>query len=61
MANTIPDLPISSRAAWLGVEQTRRSDGIHILSGAENLWLTNSTFKDGDAQVREGIRTHRAD
>jgi hypothetical protein len=25
------------------------------------LWLTNFTFKDGDAQVREGIRTQGPD
>jgi hypothetical protein len=32
MATKIPDLPIDSIAAWLGVEQTKRSDRIYFQS-----------------------------
>jgi hypothetical protein len=42
MANNIPDSPISGHAAWLGVEQTRRSDWIHVLSGAEKAELDSA-------------------
>ncbi len=42
MANNIPDAPISSRAAWLGVEQAPRSDWIHVLSGAEKTELDSA-------------------
>jgi hypothetical protein len=42
MATNIPDSPISSPAAWLGVEQAKRTDWIYILSDAEKVELDNA-------------------
>jgi hypothetical protein len=47
MANDIPNSVISSCAAWLGVEQTTRSDWIHVLSEPEK------------AELDSAIRTYR--
>ena len=38
----IPDSSISSPAAWLGIEQAKRNDWIHMLSGAENAELDSA-------------------
>jgi hypothetical protein len=35
MATNIPDSPIGSIAAWLGVKQAKRNDWIYVLSAAE--------------------------
>ena len=42
MPNYIPDSFINSRAAWLGIEQTKRSDWIHVLSDAEKTELDSA-------------------
>lgn len=42
MASNIPDSPISSRAAWLGAEQSGRSDWIYLLSDAEKAELDSA-------------------
>lgn len=39
MAGNIPDSPISSRAAWLGAEQSKPTDWIYVLSDAEKVEL----------------------
>jgi hypothetical protein len=48
MTTNIPDSPISSPAAWLGVEQSKRNDWIYRLSDAEK------------AELDAAIRTHRS-
>ncbi len=47
MSINIPDSPIDSPAAWLGVEQAKRSDWIYKLSDTEK------------AELDAAIRTHR--
>ncbi len=42
MANRIPDKFVSSPAAWLGPQQSKRSDWIHVLSDAENAELDSA-------------------
>src|ERR1019366_9855133 len=47
MATNIPDSPISSPAAWLGVEQAKQTDWIYVRFDAEKVELDTA------------IRTHR--
>ncbi len=47
MATNLPESPIKSPAAWLGVEQRERSDWIYVLSDAEK------------AELDTAIRAHR--
>jgi hypothetical protein len=57
MANTIPDLPISSRAAWLGVEQFGAFAFPGLLGSGSRCWSgRTAVFQFSDLQVR--MREH---
>lgn len=51
MSINIPDSPIDSRAAWLGLEQSKRDEWIYVLSDAEKAKLDDAIR----AHWRDGI------
>jgi len=55
MVTDIPDSPIRSRAAWLGIEQSKRNDWIHVLSDAEKAELEGAicAYRRDGGSLRE--------